>query len=609
MGRRLRRAIPLLLLAAAGTGQAGVLEVLDREVPALLETLDVPGAALVVVRGREVVALRGYGTVDPRAGTPVDPARHVFRIGSVSKPLTATTVLRVAGAHGLGLHDDLRDLLAPLPVRPAPAEPLTLHHLLTQGAGFNERLFGQHVTRAGDLRSLDEYLRRHLPPRFIEPGAVIAYNDHHTVLAGWVAERLAGARFEALAEQELLGPLGMAATTFRQTDLPPVVADGMTRSWRRSGDGWRPYPRDFVITTPAAGAWSSAADMAKYLAALLGCRGPLPEPALCTVQLARQAGNHPRLPGRAYGFAEARHGGFRVLFKDGQASGFNARLLLVPELGLGVFVVHNRNILGAFGGFEPAARFNRSVTGLVLDALVPDAGAAPTPPPEPIAGAAERARRYAGDYRNVVAARHTWERLIGMFDDLRVRATPRGVDPGWGEYVEIEPGLLQWHEGGESVIAFDGGAGRAPAHVFIGGGAYERVPWYTASWFTPWYVLATAAWLAGWLALVWRGRPAGGRWLTALPALCLLGFLLGLGALLAGVDVQSLFHGPPPALLVLLALPLVAAAALAVRCVALAMGWPRLAWRGRLAALLDLAVVVAFLAWLNYWQLLGYRLG
>ncbi len=608
MRRWCQSATLALLLAGAGPGYGAPLDVLDRELPALLQELDVPGAALVVVQGREVLALRGFGTVDPLAGTPVDPARHVFRIGSVSKPLTATTVLRVARAHELGLHDDLRDLLAPLPVRPALDTPLSLHHLLTHTAGFNERLFGQHVASPDGLLTLDGYLRRHLPPRFIEPGAVIAYNDHHTALAGWIAERLAGERFEQLARRELLGPLGMNATTFHQAGLPPSVADGVTRSWRRIGDAWQPYARDFVMTTPAAGAWSSAADMGKYLGALLDCRGPVLEAELCAVQLARQAGNHPRLPGRAYGFAESRHAGQRVLFKDGQASGFNARLLMVPDRGLGVFVVHNRNILGAFGAFEPAARFNRTVTGLVLEALLPDEGAAASPPPEPIAGTAERARRYAGDYRNVVAARHTWERIIGMFDDLRVRATPKGVDPGWGEYVEIEPGLLQWHEGDDGFLAFQARAD-GPDHLFIGGGAYERIPWYTASWFTPWYVLGTAVWFAGWLVLTTRRRPAGGRWLSALPAACLLGFLIGFGVLLARVDTQSLFHGAPASLLVLVDLPLVAAAAMVAQAVALVWRWSRLAGGGRLLELSNLALGVAFLAWLNYWQLLGYRLG
>ncbi len=581
---------------------------LDAEIPQRLEQYDIPGAALALVLAGSSPLLRGYGTVDPTTGEGVEPSRHVFRVGSVSKPLTASIVLQLFHDSGRDLHADLRPLLASLPVRPPLEQALTMHQLLTHTAGFNEQLFGQHVATAARLVDLTTYLNRHLPPRFTAPGEIIAYNDHHTVLAGWVAEQIGDAPFETLAEATLFTPLGMRATTFRQADQPTTVTEGRVLSWHRNRSGeWQPYEPDYVLTTPAAGAFSTASDMARYLARLLDCTASHPPVVPCRQQLARQAGHHPRLPGRSYGFAEGRHGGVRVLFKDGQASGFNARALIAPELGLAVFVVHNRNVLGGFGGFHPAARFNREITGVVLDMLHPGSDAAVLAP-LPRNGAARRPEIYAGDYRNVVAARHSWERIAGMFDDVHVRVVPGGVDLGYGAYLEVAPGLLQWHEGGDHFIAFRLRDSGPASHLFIGGGAYERIGFYGASWFTPWFVGVVGVWFVA-AAISLAARASGVQRLAALAAaVAFLGFLAGFAAIAAVTDVQRFFFGPTVLLQLVLALPLLGAAALLVQVSALTGGYRDLEPTARAAVVISLLVGASFLAWLWYWNLLGVPL-
>lgn len=590
----------------AAASQAELSTLLDEVVPDRLQAMDIPGAAVAVVRRGKPVLLVGFGTTDPGTREPVDPARHVFRVGSVSKALTATVVLRVFQARNLNLHGDLRPYLAELSVRPSPEQSITMHQLLTHTAGFNEQLFGQHTFDPSRFRHLGDYLKEQLPPRFIEPGRVIAYNDHHSALAGWIAGEITGTPFPLLAERQLFGPLAMSATTFRQIGQPDRIAENRVPAWHRRGGVLRAYPRGLIQTTPAAGAWSTAADMARYLSALLDCGSSGLEPVGRRRQLQRQAAHHELLPGRAYGFAEGTHGALRVLFKDGQASGFNARLLLVPEQGLGIFVVHNRNILGRFGAFLPAARFNREITTTVLGALHPVAERSLTKP-EPAPDAGERSATYAGDYRNVVAARHSWERFIGMFDDVHVEATSEGVDFGFGEYVEVEPGLLQWHEGGDSYRVFQREHGRG-SHLFIGSGAYERIPWYVASWFTPWLVLGLSAWFLVSMVPVLAGGSGWHRLVGALPGLTFLGFLLGFGLMLAFTDVQAFFRGPTVTLLILLVLPIVGGVALLAQALGLVAGQPRALWR-RGVVLVNLASGGSFLAWLEYWNLLGYRLG
>ncbi|MEZ5560542.1 MAG: serine hydrolase domain-containing protein [Pseudomonadales bacterium] len=610
--RRLRGWVLVAALTLSGAAAADpVRELLDAHVPGQLAALDIPGAAIAVVRRGAEPLLLGYGVNDPLRGTPVDPERDLFRVGSVSKAVTATAVLDLVFSGAVTLEDDLGPLLRPLEVTPPLTGPLTLDHLLTHTAGFNERLFGQHVRSPAAVTGLDAYLRQHLPPRFIEPGRLIAYNDHHTVLAGWVLERLTARPFAAYVQQRLFEPLGMTSSTFEQVHIPDELAQRLTRAWNRDRNGFVPYARDYVLTSPAAGLYTTAADMARYLRALLVCPGGGLSAALCETQLATHFRHPGMADGRAYGFAEFHHGARRVLYKDGQATGFNARLLLVPEEGFGLFVVHNRNILEPLGRFAPASRFNRELSGALLQALWPTEPAA-APVPLPSSDAALRVASYAGSYRTVVAARHTWERIAGMFDDVRVRPTARGVMLGGDEYVEVRPGLLQWHAGGPRYIAFDiaaDGAGGPAAHLFIGNGAYERVPWFLASWVTPWVLLGVVAWLLGYLVLARAHGPAPGVGLWRAGALAdglLLMFFAAMGALLAVTDPQVLFKGAPPLMLALLALPLAAAAILLVQLWRLRRTAPV---RAKVLALANLAAGAAVLLWLDYWNLFGYRLG
>ena len=63
---------------------------LDTIVPALMKRYDVPGAALAVVRGNKVLALKGFGIARTRDNARVDSARTLFRLGSIGNLFVAT---------------------------------------------------------------------------------------------------------------------------------------------------------------------------------------------------------------------------------------------------------------------------------------------------------------------------------------------------------------------------------------------------------------------------------------------------------------------------------------------------------------------------------------
>src|SRR5690606_31472636 len=95
-------------------------------------------------------------------------------------------------------------------------KPITLRHLMTHTAGFEDRALGQLFERDYErVRPLPVYLRQERPGRVREPGALPAYSNYGAALAGAALANVTGKTFEALAEERILYPLGLVRTTFR----------------------------------------------------------------------------------------------------------------------------------------------------------------------------------------------------------------------------------------------------------------------------------------------------------------------------------------------------------------------------------------------------------
>jgi len=82
--------------AASGPGDPEELEAfMDHFFAAQMAELNIPGAAIVVVKDGQIFLAKGYGYADLERQTPVDPARTAFRAGSVSKLFTWTAVMQM----------------------------------------------------------------------------------------------------------------------------------------------------------------------------------------------------------------------------------------------------------------------------------------------------------------------------------------------------------------------------------------------------------------------------------------------------------------------------------------------------------------------------------
>ena len=123
------------------------------------------GAVVVVVRDGQIAFEKGYGFADFAERKPVDPARTLFRVASNSKMFVWTAVMQLAERGQLDLHADVNRYLKGVQVPPTFSEPVTLEHLMTHTAGFEDRVIGLFRRTPDTMRPLTELMRDDMPKR------------------------------------------------------------------------------------------------------------------------------------------------------------------------------------------------------------------------------------------------------------------------------------------------------------------------------------------------------------------------------------------------------------------------------------------------------------
>ena len=336
------------LATAGGTGSLppelarGDLQAwLDGYFPYALARDDIAGAAVVVVRDGAVLAARGYGHADVANGIRVDPARTLFRTGSVGKLFTWTAVMQLVEAGLLDLDRDVNDYLDfRIPAR--DGKPLTLRHLMTHTPGFEEAIKRLVTDRPERLATPEAYLKAWIPERIFPPGEVPAYSNYGVTLAGYLVERVSGERYDDYVDRHVFAPLGMARSTTRQV-VPAHLRAHVSQGYQLASGP--PQPFELFGVAPAGGATTTATDMARFMLAWLG------EGELCNARILRAESVRrtlgtrlpivPPLNAMLLGFYEQEPGGRGIAGHDGDTQFFHSALSLFVERGVGVYVVVN----------------------------------------------------------------------------------------------------------------------------------------------------------------------------------------------------------------------------------------------------------------------------
>jgi CubicO group peptidase (beta-lactamase class C family) len=546
-----------LFLAAAALAQPAPRLAPDQPIPpeqlvpfidALVESQmardHVAGVTVSIVQDGKVVFKRGYGFASLTPKRPVDADTTMFRLGSISKTFTWIMLMQQAEAGHMDLQAPVDTYLPPA-LRTGPGrfgKPIRLVDLMDHSPGFEDRIFGVLFKRdLAKAQPLDTWLATTRPDRVRPPGQVSSYSNYGASLAGSALAHATGMPFETLAETRIIGPLGMAHTTFREphagrpdlpAPMPPALLADVAAGFHWTGTGYeqRGYEYNSPVA-PAGGLSSTAADMSRYMQMILS--GGTLDGAVIYGPRAAEAFRTPVRPapeGLAWrhGFYDKPlPGGFMGFGHNGGTVSFSSDMTLVPALRLGTFISTNADTGGRMA--------NSLAPALIAHFYAP----AQTYPPGPSPRLAAMPHAFAGHYlspRRRYSGLEGFVHRIAFGQDVSVTRdgylTFKGLiwppasfaadgDPAQGRFRSTETG---------APMLFAMRNGRATG-ILGGAATLERTgpldapgPLALAAILT---AVASAATLLG-LVLRPRGEPAGtwqrvGGWLQAVQAVLWLG--------------------------------------------------------------------------------------
>lgn len=317
------------MMSPASTGElppdlAARVAQMDSYLATLAQQGSFSGSALVAYRGR-VLFSGGYGLANREQGIPASAGTR-YRLASVTKPLTAIGVLRLAAAGKLSLDASVCDYLDSCP----PAwGPVRVVDLLSQTSGIpNFTDFAEFPNFEQRPATPDEVLARFrdLPLGFA-PGTLYHYTNSNYVVLARIIERVSGQSYEQFMRQELFTPLGMDDTGLDPGDFSPL---GGTRGY--SG-GALDIPLDVSNLYGAGDLYSTVGDMFKLATALDG--GRILPGDLATRMVTPVQGQY------ALGWMVGQRGPHRVIFHPGSMSGAATWFGRYPDAGVTVIVLSN----------------------------------------------------------------------------------------------------------------------------------------------------------------------------------------------------------------------------------------------------------------------------
>jgi CubicO group peptidase (beta-lactamase class C family) len=230
------------------------------------------GAVWSTVGMGGVVSVGAAGPRQAGQPQPLVPEDRV-QVGSVTKTLVATGILRLVTQGRLRLDTPVAALLPNIPIENpwAATHPLLLRHLLNHTSGLDDarlwQLFNAEPRPDTPLAAGVDPKRVRLVARQ-PPGERFAYSNTGYTLLGLVIEAVTGERYETYLDAHLLRPLGMTASTFGFVTQAGPTADPRLAMGHFEEGALAPAIPTFL--RPAMQFTTTAGDMARLARFLMG---------------------------------------------------------------------------------------------------------------------------------------------------------------------------------------------------------------------------------------------------------------------------------------------------------------------------------------------------
>jgi serine beta-lactamase-like protein LACTB, mitochondrial len=259
-------ALALVALSAIGLAQDAALPAsaepkIERAVTAFMSKVNAPGVSVAVSHGPTVQWANGYGLADIEQFVPAK-ADTVYRLASVSKPITAVAVMQLIERGRLSLDDTVGKWL---PDAPSAWRPITVEQLLTHQSGIRHYTATEDESGNANVKHYAS-LRDALAifsgdPLLHQPGAKMTYSTYAYTLLGVVIEAASGQDYVTFVTKNIFEPAAMRQSRvddvhalilnrspgYAKTDAGALRrASFMDSSYKIPGGGWISTVRDLV---------------------------------------------------------------------------------------------------------------------------------------------------------------------------------------------------------------------------------------------------------------------------------------------------------------------------------------------------------------------------
>ena len=349
-------------LLAAGLAAALVLsgcetasQKFEKDMDAYLAEIEAVGVSMAVVKDNKVIYHHNFGVKDLQTQEPVDD-QTIFRIASISKSFTATSLLQQVEQGKVALTDDVSDLLGFRVRNPKfPDIPITLEMLLSHTSSIND---DQGYWTTIDIINPD-----------LNPDAGLCYNDYapgsggyeycnlNLNLAGTILERVTGERFDQYVVGHVLRPLGLYggycvdsldkarfAHLYDWDDEAGEYKDNYADAYAPRSEKVANYTmgHDALIFSPTGGMKISALDLARYMTLHMNY-GTTPDGVRLISEASSRDMQTPRSEPEHYGLnlwlADDYVPGITLVGHTGGAYGLSSAMFFDPEKKYGFVII------------------------------------------------------------------------------------------------------------------------------------------------------------------------------------------------------------------------------------------------------------------------------
>jgi CubicO group peptidase (beta-lactamase class C family) len=309
-----------------------------------------PGVAVAVVSNGQEAWSEGFGMADLENNVPATP-ETLFRLASVSKPITAVAAMQLWERHQLDLDAPVQKYC---PAFPPKEFPITTRQVLGHLGGIRHyRSESDDDIEVNNTKHFDDPIAGGLQffakdPLVAKPGTRFIYSTHGFTVVGCAIERASSRKYVDFVRDNVFGPAGMTHTRWDdRVAIIPYRTRFYTKS--KSDDVQNAGFLDASYKIPGGGWLSSADDMAKFEIGVLSDRllaRPTRE-VMWTAQSPAPEGSGNDHTGYGLGWEVGTTGGLTYYAHSGGQQGTATFIMLVPERNAGIVVLVNMDGVNA----------------------------------------------------------------------------------------------------------------------------------------------------------------------------------------------------------------------------------------------------------------------